>query len=133
MGHKSIWSWIWYPRHHKKKNFVEVQWQLRYICCTTQSKRRHLRSPLSFCMVLCMVSKKPYNHTCLTYGLQETFMLVIPDYAAISTFSVFKASFVQTSVQSNLAMYRTFVRSFLLPDRGILNARLPLYVFVWTY
>ena len=21
MGHKSLWSWIWYPRHHRKKNF----------------------------------------------------------------------------------------------------------------
>ena len=29
-------------------------------------------------MVLFMVSKKPYNHTCLTYGFQETFMVVIP-------------------------------------------------------
>ena len=25
--------------------FVEGQWQVRYICCTTWSKKRHLRSP----------------------------------------------------------------------------------------
>ena len=50
-----------------EKKIVEGQWQLRYICCTTWSKRRHLRSPLSFCMVLCMVGIKEAIQPYMSY------------------------------------------------------------------
>ena len=43
-------------------------------------------------MVLCMVSKKPYNHTCLTYGFQETFMVVIPGIISTDTSDIFNTN-----------------------------------------
>ena len=55
--------------------FVEGQWHTIYSLYYVIQKRRHLRSLLSF-LVLCMVLQTPYNHTCLMYGFQETFMVV---------------------------------------------------------